>query len=632
MKKIISILLFACAGALAACDFLDVVPEGQATQEDIFKTSKEARKYLNTLYTYAPNIAAYRYMPDFCAGDDIITATNGQTRYFPYKSMLYNEENASQTYYGLWDATTSSPSGRTNYDMYKGIRYCYIMIDNIDAVPGISPSVADEFKGEAYFLIAYYHWVLLTHYGPVILVRGQLDMGLPEEQVYVARSPFDECVTFIAETYDRAADLLHGYPTRPDADLGRATSVAAKAMKARLLLYAASPLCNGNTEFYARFRNNDGTPLMSQTYNPEKWKWALDACQEAITLAEDNGHRLYESPNATAAATAAERGEINYHDCFVEPLWNTTEYLWAMGDQTGIGHLQRYGGARLKLPYSTDGFCINIVPTFECVEMYYTHNGLPWDRDPETMHIDPYAYNAEKETVNLHVYKEPRFYASVGYDRGTYRFNGGKMTIKAHKGEPQGFTGSYDNEYQSYNGYFCQKWVNEQSKMTLNSSGNYSVSTYMSYVFPYMRIAELYLSYAEADFEYDGTLSDYGYECLNKIRSRCGLPTFQESWSRAGGIPSGQKLRDIIRRERSIEFLMEGRRFHDIRRWKIAEECLRPIPKAWNIEGDTPEKFYKLVDMKENDTRIFTTPKHYWLAIPNSQLNINGQLVQNPGY
>lgn len=632
MKKIISILLFACAGALAACDFLDVVPEGQATQEDIFKTSKEARKYLNTLYTYAPNIAAYRYMPDFCAGDDIITATNGQTRYFPYKSMLYNEENASQTYYGLWDATTSSPSGRTNYDMYKGIRYCYIMIDNIDAVPGISPSVADEFKGEAYFLIAYYHWVLLTHYGPVILVRGQLDMGLPEEQVYVARSPFDECVTFIAETYDRAADLLHGYPTRPDADLGRATSVAAKAMKARLLLYAASPLCNGNTEFYARFRNNDGTPLMSQTYNPEKWKWALDACQEAITLAEDNGHRLYESPNATAAATAAERGEINYHDCFVEPLWNTTEYLWAMGDQTGIEHLQRYGGARLKLPYSTDGFCINIVPTFECVEMYYTHNGLPWDRDPETMHIDPYAYNAEKETANLHVYKEPRFYASVGYDRGTYRFNGGKMTIKAHKGEPQGFTGSYDNEYQSYNGYFCQKWVNEQSKMTLNSSGNYSVSTYMSYVFPYMRIAELYLSYAEADFEYDGTLSDYGYECLNKIRSRCGLPTFQESWSRAGGIPSGQKLRDIIRRERSIEFMLEGRRFHDIRRWKIAEECLRPIPKAWNIEGDTPEKFYKLVDMKENDTRIFTTPKHYWLAIPNSQLNINGQLVQNPGY
>jgi len=504
MKKIISILLFACAGALAACDFLDVVPEGQATQEDIFKTSKEARKYLNTLYTYAPNIAAYRYMPDFCAGDDIITATNGQTRYFPYKSMLYNEENASQTYYGLWDATTSSPSGRTNYDMYKGIRYCYIMIDNIDAVPGISPSVADEFKGEAYFLIAYYHWVLLTHYGPVILVRGQLDMGLPEEQVYVARSPFDECVTFIAETYDRAADLLHGYPTRPDADLGRATSVAAKAMKARLLLYAASPLCNGNTEFYARFRNNDGTPLMSQTYNPEKWKWALDACQEAITLAEDNGHRLYESPNATAAATAAERGEINYHDCFVEPLWNTAEYLWAMGDQTGIEHLQRYGGARLKLPYSTDGFCINIVPTFECVEMYYTHNGLPWDRDPETMHIDPYAYNAEKETANLHVYKEPRFYASVGYDRGKYAINGEEFILKCRAGEMQGSVLDASKEYQSCTGYILKKWIHRQSAFNYDTKS----WTYRKYAYPYIRLAELYLSYAEADFEYNGSLSD----------------------------------------------------------------------------------------------------------------------------
>ena len=80
------------------------------------------------------------------------------------------------------------------------------------------------------------------------------------------------------------------------------------------------------------------------------------------------------------------------------------------------------------------------------------------------------------------------------------------------------------------------------------------------------------------------------------------------------------------------EFMLEGRRFHDIRRWKIAEECMRPTPKAWNIEGDTAEKFYKLGSMKENDTRIFSSPKHYWLAIPNSQLNINGKLVQNPGY
>ena len=183
-----------------------------------------------------------------------------------------------------------------------------------------------------------------------------------------------------------------------------------------------------------------------------------------------------------------------------------------------------------------------LCPTFEAVQMYYTRNGLPWEDDPETKDIDPLAYNKAAGTVEMHLHKEPRFYASVGYDRGTYRFNGGKMTIKAHKGEPQGFTGSYDNEYQSYNGYFCQKWVNEQSKMTLNSSGNYSVSTYMSYVFPYMRIAELYLSYAEADFEYDGTLSDYGYECLNKYRS-ARAAAFRRSRIRGAGPAASPRAR-----------------------------------------------------------------------------------------
>ena len=113
-------------------------------------------------------------------------------------------------------------------------------------------------------------------------------------------------------------------------------------------------------------------------------------------------------------------------------------------------------------------------------------------------------------------------------------------------------------------------------------------------------------------------------DSINRVRARVNMPPVTDR-SREG-------LRKALRYERKAELCNEGFRWFDIRRWKIAEECLRPIPKAWNIEGDTPEKFYKLVDMKENDTRIFTTPKHYWLAIPNSQLNINGQLVQNPGY
>ena len=88
--------------------------------------------------------------------------------------------------------------------------------------------------------------------------------------------------------------------------------------------------------------------------------------------------------------------------------------------------------------------------------------------------------------------------------------------------------------------------------------------TYNRWCFPYMRLVELYLSYAEADFEYSGTLSTASLSYLNKVRERCGLPTFADSWAKAGGIPSGEKLREILHDERSIELAMEGRRFHDM--------------------------------------------------------------------
>ena len=315
---------------------------------------------------------------------------------------------------------------------------------------------------------------------------------------------------------------------------------------------------------------------VSKEFLKREWKRAMEAAMDAINCVETSettgaytmdGRRLGLSINTNSSVTdQSERGRINYTYVFTgdgnsTQFLNQNEYLMSMNKSSSITYTQRQFGCHLANSYTKVSAAYRgySCPTIEAVEMYYTENGLPWEDDPETKDIDPYSYNEEAGTVNLHLYKEPRFYASVGYDRGTYRFNGGKMTIKARKGEPQGFTGSYDNEYQSYNGYFCQKWVNEQSKAKLNSSGNYAVDTYMYYVYPYMRVAELYLSYAEADFEYDGTLSDYGYECLNKIRSRCGLPTFQESWSKAGGIPTGDKLRDIIRRERSIEFMLEGR-------------------------------------------------------------------------
>lgn len=627
MKNILITLSFLLL--LTSCEYLDVVPEGKATQDDIWKTTQQAEKYRYYMHTYMPNLIGYDWSPDQFAGDDMITGGVGTTYWFSSKSLIYGEENANVTYFGRW--APYSTSGGTNYDIYRGIRYAFYLLDNVYKVPAISPENAARYAGEAWYLIGYYHQLLLEYYGPIILVKRYIPNDAPDSEIFVPRSPYDECVKYIAECYDKAAELLP--ETVIDTELGLPTRMSALSYKARLLLYAASPLVNGNSD-YVGFDNHDGTPLMNTTYDPEKWKKAMEAAAEAISVAEKfnselgrQNFMLYTS--ADSSLPNDERGRRNYRDAFTKEHWNGLEFIEAKGDRGGCQTLQQLMGPRPIANNMSLGWKTTSVPTMEAVEMYYTKNGLPWEDDPETKDIDPYAYNAEAGTVNLHLYKEPRFYASVGYDRGTYEIDGKEITLYLRGGELHGSTLKETDEYQSCTGYLCQKWIPKASTYSIPSN---SFSFYY-YAYPYLRLPELYLSYAEADFEYNGSLSTQSLEYINLVRKRCGLPTFQASWALAGGIPTGQKLRKVLHQERSIEFLFEGRRFHDLRRWKEAPEVMNKQPRSWNRDGKTAEEFYQVIEANQGGrVRIFESPKSYWMAVPMSEINKNPNLVQNPGY
>ena len=627
MKNILITLSFLLL--LTSCEYLDVVPEGKATQDDIWKTTQQAEKYRYYMRTYMPNLIGYDWSPDQFAGDDMITGGVGTTYWFSSKSLIYGEENANVTYFGRW--APYSTSGGTNYDIYRGIRYAFYLLDNVYKVPAISPENAARYAGEAWYLIGYYHQLLLEYYGPIILVKRYIPNDAPDSEIFVPRSPYDECVKYIAECYDKAAELLP--ETVIDTELGLPTRMSALSYKARLLLYAASPLVNGNSD-YVGFDNHDGTPLMNTTYDPEKWKKAMEAAAEAISVAEKfnselgrQNFMLYTS--ADSSLPNDERGRRNYRDAFTKEHWNGLEFIEAKGDRGGCQTLQQLMGPRPIANNMSLGWKTTSVPTMEAVEMYYTKNGLPWEDDPETKGIDPYAYNAEAGTVNLHLYKEPRFYASVGYDRGTYEIDGKEITLYLRGGELHGSTLKETDEYQSCTGYLCQKWIPKASTYSIPSN---SFSFYY-YAYPYLRLPELYLSYAEADFEYNGSLSTQSLEYINLVRKRCGLPTFQASWALAGGIPTGQKLRKVLHQERSIEFLFEGRRFHDLRRWKEAPEVMNKQPRSWNRDGKTAEEFYQVIEANQGGrVRIFESPKSYWMAVPMSEINKNPNLVQNPGY
>lgn len=627
MKNILITLSFLLL--LTSCEYLDVVPEGKATQDDIWKTTQQAEKYRYYMRTYMPNLIGYDWSPDQFAGDDMITGGVGTTYWFSSKSLIYGEENANVTYFGRW--APYSTSGGTNYDIYRGIRYAFYLLDNVYKVPAIRPENAVRYAGEAWYLIGYYHQLLLEYYGPIILVKRYIPNDAPDSEIFAPRSPYDECVKYIAECYDKAAELLP--ETVIDTELGLPTRMSALSYKARLLLYAASPLVNGNSD-YVGFDNHDGTPLMNTTYDPEKWKKAMEAAAEAISVAEKfnselgrQNFMLYTS--ADSSLPNDERGRRNYRDAFTKEHWNGLEFIEAKGDRGGCQTLQQLMGPRPIANNMSLGWKTTSVPTMEAVEMYYTKNGLPWEDDPETKDIDPYAYNAEAGTVNLHLYKEPRFYASVGYDRGTYEIDGKEITLYLRGGELHGSTLKETDEYQSCTGYLCQKWIPKASTYSIPSN---SFSFYY-YAYPYLRLPELYLSYAEADFEYNGSLSTQSLEYINLVRKRCGLPTFQASWALAGGIPTGQKLRKVLHQERSIEFLFEGRRFHDLRRWKEAPEVMNKQPRSWNRDGKTAEEFYQVIEANQGGrVRIFESPKSYWMAVPMSEINKNPNLVQNPGY
>lgn len=618
MKRIYIIAVAALL--VSSCHYLDVVPTSKATEEDIFKTSAQAKNFRFNMMTFMPNIICYKWSPDNLAGDDFTTGPRSTAYWFPGKSLLYNMDNPSQTYFGYW-APCARENG-TNYDMFRGIRYAYYFKDNISRIPDITPENAKRYEGDSWFVIGYYHETLLEYYGPTVLVKRFIPFDSEEEsEIAPSRSSYDECVDFICSCYDKAIELLPA--TIPEAEWGLPTSVAAAAYKARVLMWAASALVNGNTD-YADFKNKDGKQLINQTYDKEKWKRAMDASAFAIQLAEGAGYKLY-TTKADPSLTPFQQASEDYRCTFTEKDWNGEEFLFAKGDGSGMWNLNNLSHPRAVLG-DQSSWKGTMVPTLESVLMYYTKNGLPIDVDPLTKDLDWYSVAPGDSTALLHRNREPRFYATIGYDRGDYHTESKVITLYCRAKELHGYI-SATTEYQTCTGYFCQKWGRSSDYYDYETRTAESILC----AYPYLRLSELYLNYAEADFEYDGTLSAQGLEYLNKVRKRAGLPNFEDSWAIVGGIPTGDKLRSVLHQERSIEFLFEGRRFHDLRRWKESEKAFSTQMMGWNITGKTQEDFYKIVPVEVEAERCFAK-KNYFMAIPQQEIDKNPNLVQNPGY
>lgn len=617
MKKLI--LLISIALSVSACDFLDIVPDDTPVLNDAFKNEQTAEGFMYSCYAKIPDYTNFR--TNFCwlTTPEVVFSYHWIPDWFVSIGVQQGKYSAANPMIDIWK------------ESYRGIRQCYTFLANIDGVPGVNISPEDlakrkaEWKAQCKFLIAYYHYILLQNYGPIVVVDKLIDFNSTGDDFYRPRKTYDESVEEVAKMFDEAIKEL---PVSVEIDdYGRPTKMAAQAIKARMYLYAASPLFNGNTKLYANFKNQDGTNLISQTYDKEKWKKALDEAELAITMAKDAGRELYQSKITGTLFDVA----VNAERYVMTDPWNS-ELIWGYsGVKEGIDNGNSYQKHVIPRGMGATNAIGGIGTTLPMVKLFHTENGLPIDKDPAYDNSKIMTIEPGDSTIYLHRHREPRFYAWVGFDRGNYPCNG-ITNLKLRAGEKHGaaWAGGSANLGRDliYGGYAIAKGIHPDAKMTATQR------SIVSYPYILARLGEMYLNYSEAYVEYYGKLDGKALGYVNEIRTRAGIPNIEVSYAKIGGLPTGQnELIDIIRRERTIELLFEGHMHYDYRRWMTASHEFAGMTTGMvglNAAGATAEDFYK-------ETRLTTQPfvftsKQYLHPIKQDDINVNRKLVQNPGW
>lgn len=631
-KILISILIIPLL--FSACnDYLDIVPDKTQELELLFERKEAAYKALATCYQYLPQQDGV-YSTHVFASDELTTPIQQET---PGIELMRGKQNTTDPLLGLWSGYYAH--GRSQASLFQAFRDCNIFIENIDLVHDMSDSEKSEWKAEVTFLKAYYHFLLMKQYGPIPIVDENLPISASVEEVQVKREKVDDVVNYIVTTIDKAIENL---PERvvSSNDLGRVDKVIAYAIKAKVLLYAASPLFNGNSEFYQNFKNAEGENYFNTTYDAEKWKRAADAAKEAIDVAHSNSISLYEFSGAVPKwdSVAYQQNEVkalyNYRYMFTEK-WNS-ERIWSNSAPVQDWWRMQAASMMIKPGQPAEGAWQWVSPTLEIVEQYYTKNGLPIDEDltynydiRNNLNIirsdDQWHAQVNQVTVNQHLGREPRFYASIGFDRGIYRTWGEMWNLKMKKGEEHGRR-AQTNDYV-ITGYTLKKICHPDSEGT-------DYEKLVVYDWPIIRLADLYLMYAEALNEYSGPSTEV-YNYLNLVRERSKLPKVEDVWSDAALAKTVNKhttkegLREIIQQERLIELAFEGQRHYDIKRWKLGDKYFNKPVTGWSVDENSLNKFYTVIEVGQ---RSFITPRDYLFPIKYNELTINPNLDQNPGW
>ena len=587
---------------LGSCKkYLSQVPDDKETIDDVFQKKTETEKYLAGVYSYIRSTS-----------DWINDGGNGA----PWEGLsdemdiTYNDCPTYSMNLGQWDRNRGSYNYWSFY--YQGIRRASYFIERAPENPEIQPELLKQYIAEARALRAYFYSCIMAQYGPVIILPEKaVAPDAPISDFQFARSPYDSCVNYVVSEMNKAmADLPDVQTdTRQYARMSRAMC---RAILSRMLLMAASPLFNGNTD-YADFKNHDGTVLINQKYEVDKWKKAADAAKQIIDM---NQYSLYEE---------FTNGKIDpfksLKNVFLKD-WNS-EIIMARVDGDNMYSIDKCGSPYILGGWSSWG------PTQQVVDDFFTSNGRTID-DPASGYSEEGFTDQEtsyyaKGTSNMYVNREPRFYVDITFNLSKWINNasdnhGGNasspLVIQLYKG---GNSGQYTGRNWSRTGYVVRKMVHPDSRVGPDQIAGRTEVLY--------RLAEIYLNYTEALNEYDPGNSDI-IKYINLIRERAGIPTYGAGNDQIPAPTSQQAWREAIRRERRVELAFENLRYFDTRRWKIAEQTDGGSFYGMDVNASNSTDFQKRVIF---ETRTFEKKNYLWNIIQD-ELNKDDNLVENPGW
>ena len=617
-----------------SCTYLEVVPDNIATIDYAFQDRAAAEKFLFTCYSYMPSQGNCEYDPAMFGGGEFYTYVGIGQMDRSMLSIVTGKMDLGNIVANYWNG------GGSAKPLYRAIRDCNIFLEKIDMPYDITPVEKKRWIAEVKFLKAYYHFYLMRLFGSISIVDKNLPVSAPAEEMHIHREPFDDCVTYVSNLLDEAAEGLPLTVQKEASELGRITKPVAFAVKAKLLALSASPLFNGNPD-YSAVIDNRNKQLFNPEYDPAKWELAATACKEAIDVAHQAKRALYKPVNIPFVLNEKLKQEFGLRQIIWEK-WNS-ELIWG-SNSMNMMRMQNLNMPQLLPSWSTN---MNVrqqfSPTLDVAESYYTNNGVPMDEDIEFQYEDRYkrTMTTEKdkwyiksdfETVNLHVNREPRFYASLGFD-GSVWWGTGKIdesddlyTLEAKRKQTSGVI---TNQRYSTTGYFAKKLIAYE---TIVPDGINTAMVIKASPFPIIRLADLYLLYAETLNEMKSVPDQEVYTYIDQVRERAGLEGVLASWTKYSKYPdkplTKDGMRDIIQQERLIELAMEGHRMYDIRRWKLAIDTWNKPVKAWNIMGEDAGDYYQLINL---DQFVFMQRNYLW-PFSEYDLSVNKNLKQNYGW